>query len=136
MSFSRWNEDEISIDFVLDNLSTSEINYNCIAGDRRFYDAEDQQLGYEPFDMEVFLLSDYHYKTDHDNDVKTLAAMIGIDEKKLTRIIKSVDLSTSATVTNITIEERVEEDVVRKKIKVVKASDPASTWLLNQLCGA
>lgn len=34
--FSRWNEDEISIDFILDNLSTSVINYNCNAGDRRF----------------------------------------------------------------------------------------------------
>lgn len=133
---SRWSEDEISVDFVLDNLSTSVINYNCNAGDRRFYDAVGKQLGYEPFDMEVFLLSDCHYKIDRDNDVKTLAAMIGIDEKRLTRIIESVDLSTSTTITNITIEEQIEEDVVRKKIKIVKASNPESIWLLNQLCGA
>lgn len=37
--------------------------------------------------MEVFLLSDCHYEIDRDNDVKTLAAMIGIDEKKLPRIL-------------------------------------------------
>lgn len=89
----RWQNDEMEALVTIDNPISQAIRYHYQEDVSRYYDSDNNHIGFCPYDIEVFLLRDNNIPfTSGIDDIKTIAHQLNTTEANVLTMIESVEL--------------------------------------------
>lgn len=129
----RWKKNDIEV-ILSTNPVSQNIRYQYHENVTRYFDADNHQIGFCPYNIEVFYLRDKSYTQEID-DIKSIANRLGIDDlSKVKTMVESADLEDSIIVSEIgNITEEYDDEGKKYECLPINIKSSDITFRYSQL---